>query len=1034
MTNNADPGDRLERALAAYLAAAPTTPADADRLLAANHDLADLLSPMLGHESTEPATPDDARVLGDYRLVRELGRGGMGVVYEAWQRSLDRRVAVKVLAPGLLSSPAAVARFRREANAAGRLHHPHIVEVLGCGSDGDQHFFAMQLIDGVPLHECRARFREPARAVAIATQLADALVHAHAHGVVHRDVKPANVLVRADEQALLMDFGVARDAALPSLTREGGFIGTPDYASPEQIRGETVDGRSDVWSLGVVLYELLTGSHPFAAATQAALLHSILMVEPPSLAGRPGIGNDLAAIVARALTKNCTGRYLSAAALLADLQALARGTTVSARLPTTLERTLRWVRREPWQATAVGALLLGFTAATAGFLLASHRADENAHLAAAESEAKNLYATKVRDFNLIAAVRTYEQTVQRETKLFPAWPVLLPDLDSWLQEDCGGLERLQPEILRGVQSLRAQALPRTEAQRLADRASHPRAAEHQAARRELAWQEAMARAYKATQDGRTHELPPDARELSANKLNELAWRRVAFSLVERQVDNQPELGLAYARAALAHADAGAIEYHLQHTLAHALAANGLDEAAKTATDAVLEQAPERELAGYEISQQALLQAIAARPTALATARAHEQALDAELDHQRTFRLADKPQQFLHDMLVDLLGKLDLLFAEQKVRVSARRQWASRLHDATFAHAEAGASWVAVRAAIAAADDVQASARYRGQAIPLADADVMGLVPIGMNPVTKLWEFYDLRSACEIDGDPRTATIPRHDEQGRITMSEGTGIVFVLLPGGEFAMGAQTTDPDEPHYDAEAPGFTTPVQHVELSPFLIARHEVTQGQWERLCTGGPLERTPAGYPAGSTNFLDGVVTTTHPVERVSWNLAMRVMDENGMTLPTEAQWEYACRAGTTTPWWPGPAKADLAGAANVYDQSAVKHAIQRESGEPFDDGHFLHSPVGSFRANPFGLFDTHGNVSEWCLDPPGINLVGFHAGDGKKRSTPRPDDRTYRGGSFNKQAQLARSSLWGFGPRESRAIDVGVRAVRRLPPR
>jgi tetratricopeptide (TPR) repeat protein len=362
------PGERLERALAAFLAARPSTAADRERLLHEHGELADLLQPMLAggadggadaRDVDEVGADGSERVLGDFRLVRELGRGGMGVVHEAWQRSLDRRVAVKVLGSALVASPAAVARFRREASAAGRLRHPHVVEVFGFGSDGGEHFFAMQLVDGEPLHQVERRFREPAAAVALAAQLADALAHAHAAGLVHRDVKPGNVLVRADGHALLTDFGVARDTSLPSLTREGGFVGTLDYASPEQVRGEDVDARTDLWSLGVILHELLAGAHPFTGPTQQATMHRILTAEPPSLRGLPGVTDDLAAVVVRLLEKQRTRRYASAAAVLADLRALQRGDAVSVRLPTHTERLRRWAARNPWRAVAATVLLLG---------------------------------------------------------------------------------------------------------------------------------------------------------------------------------------------------------------------------------------------------------------------------------------------------------------------------------------------------------------------------------------------------------------------------------------------------------------------------------------------------------------------------------------------------------------------------------------------------------------------------------------------------------------------------------------------------
>ena len=404
MTPAPTDGARLERALELFLATAPASPAAREQLLQQHPALADLLAPMLGLEppATEPTTPGvaaegepDARVLGDFRLVRELGRGGMGVVYEAWQRSLDRRVAVKTLGPASCGSPSAIARFRREASAAGRLGHPHIVEVYGFGSDGDQHFFAMQFVDGRPLHHCRERYREPAQALGIVRQLADALAHAHAHGLVHRDVKPANVLVQADGKVLLTDFGVARDAALPTMTQDGGFLGTLDYASPEQIRGDAVDGRTDLWSLGVLWYELLAGVLPFAAATREAILHQILTAEPPPLCGRPGISDDLAAVLDRMLTKHLPHRYASAAALLTDLHALAEGSPVSARLPTTLERLQRWARREPWRAVAAATLGLGLPTLTAvgGYLWANAPRIAAATAAEAREDRENRLAS-----------------------------------------------------------------------------------------------------------------------------------------------------------------------------------------------------------------------------------------------------------------------------------------------------------------------------------------------------------------------------------------------------------------------------------------------------------------------------------------------------------------------------------------------------------------------------------------------------------------------------------------------------------------
>ncbi len=234
------PSERLERALAVWLEFVESGAKDPERLLAAHPDLHEPLQAMLGRSDADVADgADEGEVLGDFRLVRELGRGGMGIVHEAWQRSLDRRVALKVLSPALSASPAAVARFRREAAAVGRLRHQGIVEVYGLHGDGQRHWFAMGLVDGEPLWRCAQRFTEPAAAVALVCQIADALQHAHAHGLVHRDVKPGNVLVRADGSAVLTDFGLAHGNDLPSVTVAGSLAGTPAYMSPEQCRGES---------------------------------------------------------------------------------------------------------------------------------------------------------------------------------------------------------------------------------------------------------------------------------------------------------------------------------------------------------------------------------------------------------------------------------------------------------------------------------------------------------------------------------------------------------------------------------------------------------------------------------------------------------------------------------------------------------------------------------------------------------------------------------------------------------------------------
>jgi tetratricopeptide (TPR) repeat protein len=375
VSDAAEPVSRLELALDVYVRfceGGGTSPAE---LLAAHPDLADLLTPLFADAGAAAEPPSDANVIGDFRLLRELGRGGMGVVYEAWQRSLDRRIALKLLAPALTATPSAVARFRREAAAIARLRHPGIVEVHGFGSDGDRHWFAMGLVDGEPLSRCTARFASPRDAVALVVQVLDALAHSHQHGFVHRDVKPGNVLVGADGHAVLTDFGLAQDASLPSVTTDGGFVGTLDYASPEQLQGLDVDARTDVWAVGVMLHELLAGARPFARSTATATLKAILGEDPPSLVRRRGVPGDLAAAVQMALQKDPARRYPDAAAFLADLRAWQAGGVLVARAPNPVERLLRWTRREPWRAATLALAILALPIASASLVQYLHNRD-----------------------------------------------------------------------------------------------------------------------------------------------------------------------------------------------------------------------------------------------------------------------------------------------------------------------------------------------------------------------------------------------------------------------------------------------------------------------------------------------------------------------------------------------------------------------------------------------------------------------------------------------------------------------------------
>src|SRR6266702_4677033 len=264
---------------------------------------------------------------GRYRIVRKLGAGGMANVYLAEDQELGRRVAIKILDDRHASDDQFVERFRREAKNAAGLNHPNIVSIYDRGEAEGTYYIAMEYLDGRSLKELiLSRGPAPVHvAIDYARQLLAALRFAHRHGIVHRDIKPHNVLVDAEGRLKVTDFGIAR-AGASQMTEAGSIIGTAQYLSPEQARGAPVDQTSDLYSVGVVLYEMLTGKVPFTgdAPVEIAMKHLNAVPEPPSTK-RPEIPPDLDMIVIRALAKDPDERYQTAEEMDADLARIERG-------------------------------------------------------------------------------------------------------------------------------------------------------------------------------------------------------------------------------------------------------------------------------------------------------------------------------------------------------------------------------------------------------------------------------------------------------------------------------------------------------------------------------------------------------------------------------------------------------------------------------------------------------------------------------------------------------------------------------------
>jgi WD40 repeat protein len=421
--------ERINEAIAAYLRATEAGHApDLEGWLAQHPDLADELRSFLadrdgfrGLAGELPAAPapvagaaeaptlapraprsetklDTVRYFGDYELLEEVARGGMGVVFKARQVSLNRMVALKMILAGQLASPDDVERFRREAEAAANLDHPNIVPIYEVGEHEGQQYFSMKLVEGSNLSQKLPELqRDPKAAARLVAQVARAVHYAHQRGILHRDLKPANILLDQEGQPHVTDFGLAKRIAGDSkLTQSGAIVGTPSYMAPEQAVGKKgLTVGADVYALGAILYECLTGRPPFQAATPLDTLLQVLEQEPKRLSQlNPKVNHDLETICLKCLDKGPERRYGSAEALAEDLERWQCGEPIQARPVGSAERVWRWCSRNPAVAGLLAAvalsLVVGGTFSALFAVEASRRAQE------AEDNAKQAMAEKQR--------------------------------------------------------------------------------------------------------------------------------------------------------------------------------------------------------------------------------------------------------------------------------------------------------------------------------------------------------------------------------------------------------------------------------------------------------------------------------------------------------------------------------------------------------------------------------------------------------------------------------------------------------------
>ena len=359
---------------------------------------------------------------------------------------------------------------------------------------------------------------------------------------------------------------------------------------------------------------------------------------------------------------------------------------------------------------------------------------------------------------------------------------------------------------------------------------------------------------------------------------------------------------------------------------------------------------------------------------------------------------DEEDAWLHGELVTLVEGLESLGEELVPDVRDRRAAAVTI-GARSTRGEFELPWARAIESIA---DPRRCPRYGG----LVLTPVQGLAPLGRDPDSGLWEFVDVRTGSAPTRDPG---------DGRLLIGEASGLVLVLLPGGPAVMGAQATDPRGANFDPQAKPDEGPVHGLELAPFFCSKYEMTRGQWARLAA----EASPRGAGRGD-----------YPVHTVSWNDCERVLRRAGLGMPTEAQWEYAARAGRQTPWWTGSGVDSLEGYGNLSDASHRAVGNQASAYLPWDDGFAELAPVDSLCPNPFGLHGFLGNLAEWCQDRYAPYRMGVRPGTGARVDLGN-DRRVIRGAAFFSPPFWARAAYRHARPQNYAYRGLGVRPVRQL---
>jgi serine/threonine protein kinase/formylglycine-generating enzyme required for sulfatase activity len=929
-----------------------------------------------------------------YRLKDEVAVGGMGAILRVWDEDLRRHLAMKVvLGKGDRHASGAaqpvdrrqLARFLEEAQVTGQLDHPGIVPVHELGLDAQGRvYFTMKLVKGRDLKAIFDLAREEqegwsqVKALGVLLKVCEAMSYAHDKGVIHRDLKPANVMVGRYGEVYVMDWGLAKilerkDDKDIRLQEQPGPTLSAVLSERSERAGETPDSPLYTMDGDVV------GTPAYMPPEQAA--------------------GDIAAM----------GPHSDVYALGAMLYHLLAGHMpyVTANVKASNYAVWRWVTEGPPRS------------------LVDEAPDAPSELVAIcekamAREAKLRYpdmAALADDFSAFIegrVVGAYESGAWAEAR-------------KWVRRNKPLAASLAGTFLLLVVGLVSSLLLKAQSDSNAERAD----AKAQEARDNLVIaqrneQEATANATLARRNEAEAKAQQQRAESETAKVLRLSDVKVLQEL-QREAD---ELWPAYPDKIesleswldRARKLADNLPGHLETLAQMRAGARPWSEVERQRDRETHPRAGElsENMAELEGLIAQLERGLKGSPGEAAQERVAEleplvASLSQAVESRQTWGFDAAEDQWHHDVLAELIGNLEEfesgLLAEDAITPDHGWSVAKRLSYARTlqaGYAEGGDSALRWAAALPAIRDA-----YPG----LELAPQMGLLPIGPDPQSGLWEFAHLMS-----GSPA-----ERGTDGRLLLREESGVVLVLLPRGSFWMGAQSGDPAGRNHDPQAQSGEGPVHEVELSAFLLSKYEMTQGQWLRLAGRNPSFYGPHNW---GPEWLAGSRQSSllHPIELVSWHDCMEWLPRAGLSLPSEAQWEFGARGGTQTAWWMGAEKESLAGKANLADKYALEHGGSAWGGHELwlDDGATGHAPIGTYAANAFGLHEVHGNLWEWCLD-------GYDASSYARSSRLDPvsawvgaANRVARGGGFSNAAINARSANRGYYAPTSAPISLGAR--------